>query len=272
MSEANELKQLVREKYGAIAEHSKAENKDSGCGCGCSSSSVDYTVLADNYSNLSGYVEDADLGLGCGLPTEFAQIMAGNTVVDLGSGAGNDAFVARAIVGDTGSVIGIDMTPEMIDKARNNAAKLNFDNVEFRLGDIEAMPLEDASVDVVVSNCVMNLVPDKQKAFAETYRIIKPGGHFSISDIVLEGELPDSVRKSAEMYVGCVSGAQRMTDYLETIQNAGFTNVTVQKKKEIALPDESLLEYLTKEELDAARKQGAGIYSITVYAEKPADI
>lgn len=269
MSEANELKHLVMEKYGAIAEQSKTANKASGCGCGCSN--VDYTVLAENYSNLSGYVEDADLGLGCGLPTEFAQIRAGDTVVDLGSGAGNDAFVARAIVGDTGSVIGIDMTPEMIDKARDNAAKLGFDNVEFRLGDIEAIPVDDASVDVVVSNCVMNLVPDKQKAFSETFRILKPYGHFSISDIVLEGELPDSVRKSAEMYAGCVSGAQQTTDYLETIHNAGFTNVVVQKKKEITLPDEILLKYLTKEELITARKQGAGIYSITVYADRPAD-
>ena len=269
MPEANELKQLIKEKYGAIAGQSKAEDKAAGCGCGCSS--VDYTVLAENYSNLVGYMKDADLGLGCGLPTEFAQIMTGDTVVDLGSGAGNDAFVARAIVGDTGSVIGVDMTPEMIDKARDNATKLKFDNVEFRLGDIEAIPVDDASVDVVVSNCVMNLVPDKQKAFAETFRILKPYGHFSISDIVLEGELPDRVRKSTEMYAGCVSGAQQMTDYLDTIHDAGFTNVVVQKKKEITLPDEILLKYLTIEELNAARKQGAGIYSITVYADKPAE-
>ncbi len=261
MSEANELKQLVREKYGTIAEQSGS------CGCGCSS--VDYTVMAENYSELSGYVADADLGLGCGLPTEFAQMKAGDTVVDLGSGAGNDAFVARSIVGESGNVIGIDMTPEMIEKARNNAAKMNFDNVEFRLGDIEAMPVDDNSVDVVVSNCVMNLVPDKEKAFSETFRILKPGGHFSISDIVLEGELPENVRKSAEMYAGCVSGAQQMTNYLETIHNAGFTGVTVQKKKEINLPDELLLEFLSREEIEDARKSGTGVYSITVYADKP---
>lgn len=268
MSEANELKQLVREKYGAIAEQAKSDSKASSCNCGCSS--VDYTVFADNYSNLAGHVEAADLGLGCGLPTEFARITPGDTVVDLGSGAGNDAFVARALVGDKGSVIGVDMTPEMIGKARTNAAKLKLDNVEFRLGDIEAMPVEDATADVVVSNCVMNLVPDKEKAFAETFRILKPGGHFSISDIVLLGELPDSLRKSAEMYAGCVSGAQQLNAYLETIRNAGFANIAVQKKKEITLPDEILLEYLTIEELRAAREQGAGIYSITVYADKPA--
>ncbi len=267
MPEANELKQLVKEKYGAIAEQSKSDNETSCCGCGCST--VDYSIMADSYTELSGYVEDADLGLGCGLPTEFAQLKAGDTVVDLGSGAGNDAFIARAIVGETGMVIGIDMTPEMIDKARANAAKMNFDNVEFRMGDIEAMPVDDNSVDVVVSNCVMNLVPDKTKAFAETFRILKPGGHFSISDIVLEGELPENVKKSAEMYAGCVAGAQQMDDYLETINNAGFANVTVQKKKEIDLPDEILLEYLSREEIQDARKSGTGIYSITVYADKP---
>lgn len=268
MTEANELKQLVKEKYGAIAEQSKEGNETSCCGCGCST--VDYSVMADDYSELSGYLQDADLGLGCGLPTEFAQMKPGDTVVDLGSGAGNDAFVARAIVGDTGRVIGIDMTPEMIDKARANAEKMKFDNVEFRSGDIESMPIDDKSVDVVVSNCVMNLVPNKTQAFAETFRILKPGGHFSISDIVLEGELPDSVRKSAEMYAGCVSGAVQMTDYLDTIKKSGFANVTVQKKKEITLPDEILLEFLTKGEIDMARKQGVGIYSITVYADKPA--
>jgi arsenite methyltransferase len=268
MLEANKLKQMVKEKYGVIAQQSKTDTETSCCGCGCST--IDYTVMADNYSELSGYMEDADLGLGCGLPTEFAQMKAGDTVVDLGSGAGNDAFVARAIVGSTGRVIGIDMTPEMIDKARANAEKMQFDNVEFRAGDIEAMPIDDNSVDVVVSNCVMNLVPNKAQAFAETFRILKPGGHFSISDIVLEGELPDSVRKSAEMYAGCVSGAEKMTDYLDTIKKAGFANVTVQKKKAITLPDEILLEYLTKDEIDMAREQGAGIYSITVYADKSA--
>jgi arsenite methyltransferase len=268
MLEANKLKQMVKEKYGAIAQQSKTDAETSCCGCGCST--IDYTVMADNYTELSGYMEDADLGLGCGLPTEFAQMKAGDTVVDLGSGAGNDAFVARAIVGDTGRVIGIDMTPEMIDKARANAEKMKFDNVEFRAGDIEAMPIDDQSVDVVVSNCVMNLVPNKVQAFAETFRILKPGGHFSISDIVLEGELPDSVRKSAEMYAGCVSGAEQMTDYLDTIKKAGFVNVTVQKKKAITLPDEILLEFLTKDEIDMAREQGAGIYSITVYADRSA--
>ncbi len=267
MSESNELKQLVKEKYGAIAGQSKADNETSACGCGCST--TDYSLMAENYSTMTGYVEEADLGLGCGLPTEFAQIGVGDTVVDLGSGAGNDAFVARAIVGDSGAVIGIDMTPEMIEKARRNATKLNIDNVEFRLGDIESMPLEDNTADVVVSNCVMNLVPDKEKAFSETWRILKPGGHFSISDIVLEGDLPDGLKKSAEMYAGCVSGAQQMDDYLDIIQKTGFVNIQVQKKKKILLPDDLLQPYLSESELQNVRESGAGVFSITVYADKP---
>lgn len=183
---------------------------------------IEFSVFADDYSNLKGYNEAADLGLGCGLPTEFAKIQKGQTVVDLGSGAGNDCFVARAETGETGQVIGLDFTPEMIDKARTNAKKLGFSNVRFIYGDIEAIPLEDNVADVVVSNCVMNLVPSKEKAYAETYRILKPGGHFSISDIVIEGELPEELKKAAEMYAGCVSGAIQKDDYLSIITKSGF--------------------------------------------------
>lgn len=183
---------------------------------------IESSVFADDYSNLKGYNEAADLGLGCGLPTEFAKIQKGQTVVDLGSGAGNDCFVARAETGETGQVIGLDFTPEMIDKARTNAKKLGFSNVRFIYGDIEAIPLEDNVADVVVSNCVMNLVPSKEKAYAETYRILKPGGHFSISDIVIEGELPEELKKAAEMYAGCVSGAIQKDDYLSIITKSGF--------------------------------------------------
>jgi SAM-dependent methyltransferase len=269
MSVAKDLKKLVKEKYGSIALRSKTGTGTSCCGSGGGCSTVDYTMIEQGYSNLSGYVPDADMGLGCGIPTEFARINPGDTVVDLGAGAGNDAFIARSIVGDTGAVIGIDMTPEMIDKARANAAKLNLDNVEFRLGEIEEIPVADETADVVVSNCVMNLVPDKSKAFSETFRILKQGGHFSISDIVLEGELPDKVRQSAELYAGCVSGAQQLEQYLETIRNAGFAHIVVQQKKAISIPDEILLSYLSEEELRDARSQGAGIYSVTVYADKP---
>lgn len=266
---SEQLKQLVKEKYSQIADQNKDLNQSSCCGATCGCSTVDYTVMADDYSNLSGYVADADLGLGCGLPTEFALIKEGDTVVDLGSGAGNDAFVARSIVGEKGKVIGIDFTEKMIEKAKANAQKLNYGNVEFRQGDIENMPLGGNVADVVVSNCVLNLVPDKKQAFAETFRILKKGGHFSVSDIVLVGTLPEGLQKNAEMYAGCVSGAIQKDEYLNTIKSAGFTNVKVQKEKPITLPDEILREYLTAGEVEEFKTGKTGIYSITVYAEKP---
>jgi SAM-dependent methyltransferase len=264
-----QLKQMVKEKYGQIAEQSKTTNATSCCGAtGCGT--IDYSVMADDYTQLEGYVANADLGLGCGLPTEFAQIKAGDTVVDLGSGAGNDAFVARSIVGETGKVIGIDFTDKMIEKARTNAKALNFTNVEFRQGDIENMPLAGNSADVVVSNCVLNLVPDKKLAFAETFRVLKKGGHFSVSDIVLVGDLPEGLQKNAEMYAGCVSGAIQKDEYVKIIKEAGFTNITLQKEKRISLPDEILKEYLTPEAMADFKTGSTGIFSITVYAEKPA--
>lgn len=266
---SEQLKQLVKEKYGQIAEQSKAENESSCCGATCGCATVDYTLMADDYSQLNGYVADADLGLGCGLPTEFAQIKEGDTVVDLGSGAGNDAFVARSIVGEKGKVIGIDFTDKMIEKARANAKKLNFTNVEFRHGDIENMPLAGNSADVVVSNCVLNLVPDKKQAFAETFRVLKKGGHFSVSDIVLVGDLPEGLQKSAEMYAGCVSGAIQKMEYLSIIKEAGFNKIDIQKEKRITLPDEILKEYLSPKEMEDFKIGNTGIFSITVYAEKP---
>ncbi|MCA4893842.1 MAG: arsenite methyltransferase [Cytophagales bacterium] len=263
-----QLKQMVKEKYGQIAEQSKTTNETSCCGAtGCGT--IDYSVMADDYTQLKGYVANADLGLGCGLPTEFAKIKAGDTVVDLGSGAGNDAFVARSIVGETGKVIGIDFTDKMIEKARANAKALNFTNVEFRQGDIENMPLAGNIADVVVSNCVLNLVPDKKLAFAETFRVLKKGGHFSVSDIVLVGDLPEGLQKNAEMYAGCVSGAIQKDEYVKIIKEAGFTNITLQKEKRITLPDEILKEYLTPEAMADFKTGSTGIFSITVYAEKP---
>ena len=271
MNTDSEIKEMVKEKYGAIAQQSKDENQSSCCGSGCGCGPVEFSVMAEDYTTLPGYVADADLALGCGLPTEFAQIKPGDTVVDLGSGAGNDCFIARSIVGETGRVIGVDMTVPMVEKARANAAKLRFLNVEFRLGDIEHMPIEDNMADVVVSNCVMNLVPDKQKAFAETYRITKPGGHFSISDIVLQGQLTDELRKEASLYAGCISGAIQKDEYLETIRNAGFTNITVQKERKIDIPNEVLARVLTLEQLREFKRTRVGIFSITVYADKPKD-
>lgn len=264
-----ELKKMVQEKYSAIALQSKEQNETSCCGAGSCCTTVDYTIMSDNYEALEGYAADADLGLGCGLPTEFALIKPGDTVVDLGSGAGNDCFVARAITGETGKVIGVDMTEAMVQRAKENAAKLGFTNVEFRLGDIEDLPMAANKADVVVSNCVLNLVPDKEKAFKEMYRVLKPGAHFSISDVVLEGNLPEGIQKEAEMYAGCVAGALQKSVYLSIIEKTGFKNVKVQKQKAIVVPDEIWLNYLSPDELEQYKKSGTGIFSITVYGEKP---
>lgn len=268
MKTDQELKNLVKEMYSEIALQTKATNETGCCGTGCGCSTIDAALMAEDYSNLAGYAPDADLGLGCGLPTEFAQIKPGDVVVDLGSGAGNDAFVARSIVGPTGKVIGVDFTETMINKAKANAQKLNYQNVQFRHGDIEDLPIANATADVVVSNCVLNLVPNKQKAFSEMHRIIKPSGHFSVSDIVLKGDLPDALRKNAELYAGCVSGAISKDEYLKTIEASGFVDVTVQKEKKIVLPPDLLAMYLSPEELAKVDAGDLGIYSITVFGKK----
>lgn len=267
MEKEQELKSIVKERYTKIAEQGKAENAASCCGATTPSNKV-YNIMMDDYSKTGGYVEDADLGLGCGLPTEFAKIKNGDTVIDLGSGAGNDCFVARHETGVEGKVIGIDFTPIMIEKARNNAEKLGFNNVEFREGDIDAMPVNDNVADVIVSNCVLNLVPNKTKVISEIHRVLKPGGHFSVSDIVLEGELPTALKEDAEMYAGCVSGAIQKEGYLQMLLDQGFRNVEVQKVKPIIIPDDILTKYLSQEELKAFNNGGTGIFSITVYGEK----
>ena len=270
MKNENEIKELVKEKYSQIATQSRTINASSCCGAtGCGNDEV-YNIMADDYTKLEGYVADADLGLGCGLPTEFAQIKEGDVVIDLGSGAGNDAFIARRITGEKGKVIGIDFTEAMITRARENAEKLGYTNVEFRQGDIESMPVTANKVDVIVSNCVLNLVPNKHKVFSEIYRVLKPGGHFSISDIVLEGELPAKWKEVAELYAGCVSGAIQRSEYLGIIKEAGFSNITLQKDKTIVIPDEILAEYLSAEEITEYKKGNVRITSITVFAEKPA--
>ena len=268
MNTDNEIKEMVRQKYSAIASQEKSDNTASCCGSGCCSTEV-YNRMTDDYSAVEGYTPEADLGLGCGLPTQFAKIKKGDVVIDLGSGAGNDAFIARNETGETGKVMGIDFTPAMVEKARQNAEKLGFNNVEFRQGDIEHMPVSDNIADVIVSNCVLNLVPNKQAVIQEIFRVLKPGAHFSISDIVLEGNLPASLQQAAEMYAGCVSGAIQKDHYLEFIKTTGFTNITVQKEKAINIPDDILLQYLSSRELEAFRNSNTGIDSITVYAEKP---
>jgi len=268
METQEQVKELVRQKYSEIALQDKETNQSSCCGSGGCSTEV-YNIMADDYTQLEGYNPDADLGLGCGLPTQFAKIKKGDVVIDLGRGAGNDAFIARHETGETGKVIGIDFTPAMIEKARQNAEVRGFHNVEFRQGDIEKMPVGGNLADVIVSNCVLNLVPNKDGVIKEIYRVLKPGGHFSISDIVLEGELPTEIRQAAEMYAGCVAGAIQKQVYLALIEANGFKNITVQKDKAIIVPDDILSQYLSEDQLTAFKQSGTGIRSITVYAEKP---
>ncbi|MCO5241551.1 MAG: arsenite methyltransferase [Chitinophagaceae bacterium] len=268
MNNNEEIKEMVRQKYSEIALQDKDTNASSCCGAGGCSTEV-YNIMSEDYNELNGYNPDADLGLGCGLPTQFAKIKKGDTVIDLGSGAGNDCFIARAETGETGRVIGIDFTEAMIDKARTNAEKLGFKNVEFRQGDIEKMPVTANVADVVVSNCVLNLVPDKQAVFAEIFRVLKPGGHFSISDIVVTGTLPEQIKTAAEMYAGCVAGAIDKDEYINHITQAGFNNVTIQKDKPIIVPDDILKNYLNDEEIALYKSNATIIRSITVYAEKP---
>ena len=271
MKSDTQIKELVKEKYAAIAQQSQTQNATSCCGAtsSCCGDEV-YNIMADDYTQLEGYNADADLGLGCGLPTEFAKIKEGDTVVDLGSGAGNDAFIARSFTGEKGKVLGVDFTEAMIARARDNAEKLGLNNVEFRLGDIDNMPVTSNYADVIVSNCVLNLVPDKNKVINEILRVLKPGGHFSISDIVLEGHLPDRWKEVAELYAGCVSGAIQKQVYLEIIEAAGFKNIILQKDKAIIIPDNILANYLNADEIAEYKNGNTKITSITVYAEKPA--
>jgi len=267
MKNENDLKEIVKNKYAEIALQDKETNQSSCCGSGCCSDEV-YNIMSEDYQQLDGYNPDADLGLGCGLPTQFAKIKKGDLVIDLGSGAGNDAFVARHETGETGKVIGIDFTPAMIEKARSNAGLRGFNNVEFRTGDIEKMPVTSNVADVIVSNCVLNLVPNKDGVFKEIFRVLKPGAHFSISDIVLVGDLPENIKSAAEMYAGCVSGAIQKQVYLELISQNGFVNVTLQKEKPINIAGDILKNYLSEEELNDFKTGNTGIFSITVFAEK----
>lgn len=271
MSNDQKIKELVKQKYSEIVLQERILNQSSCCGSGHSSKEV-HNIMSEDYNALDGYNQDADLGLGCGLPTQFAKIKEGQTVIDLGSGAGNDCFIARAETGASGKVIGIDFTSAMIEKARKNAEKMSFNNVEFRQGDIENMPVNNDVADVIVSNCVLNLVPNKDNVFKEIFRVLKPGGYFSISDVVLIGELPEKLQKAAEMYVGCVSGAIQRSAYLDLIKSNSFQNIIVQKEKPIVIPDDILKNYLDESEMIHFKNSEGGIYSITIYAEKPKNV
>jgi arsenite methyltransferase len=261
-----EIKKIVKDKYSEIAD---GKSKDCCSKTSCCGPADDVVRnIQDNYADQKGYVKEADLGLGCGLPTEFALIKEGETVVDLGSGAGNDVFVSHSLVGKTGRVIGIDFTESMINKAEQNKKKLGYTNVEFKLGEIENMPLETNIADVVISNCVMNLVPNKEKAFKEVYRIIKPGGRFCISDIVLQGNMPEKLQKSAELYAGCIGGALKQEDYINIIEKSGFTKVEIKKSRTIDFPDDAISALGIAKEVAEFRKGAGGIFSITVVGTK----
>jgi arsenite methyltransferase len=243
-----EIKNIVQQRYAAVA-------RDDGCVCDsrcCGEATTNVTPLV-NYGDLAlEIVSGADLGLGCGIPTRDAGIRPGDTVLDLGCGAGVDVFLAAKAVGHSGRVIGVDMTPEMIAKAWNNAVKGNFRNVDFRLGEIEDLPMDNASVDVVISNCVINLAPDKSRVFAEIYRVLRPGGHFSISDMVTYGVVPPSVREDLELWAGCIAGAMDRDEYLELIRQTGFEEIYIK----------NFSEY------DVYKGNGYGIASITLEAHK----
>ncbi len=258
----NEIKEVVKRTYTNVV------NNATGCCSPSCCSPAEDSYFGEDYSAIEGYEKDADFGLGCGIPTKYAQIAAGNTVLDLGAGAGNDVFIARSIVGDTGQVLGVDMTEAMIDMANANKQKLGYENVEFLLGDIEDLPIEDHTVDVVISNCVLNLVPNKLLAYSEIYRVLKSGGHFCISDIALNGDLPVDLLNAAEMYAGCASGALERSEYLDVIKRAGFKNVIVVEEHQINIPDEMLLRHISKDDLSIYRKSENAILSITVYGRK----
>lgn len=266
MKSADEIKDIVKNTYGEIA-----RQEGSCCGpTGCCDT-LGGTSFAESYQGLDGYFPEADLGLGCGIPTEYAGIEPGQTVIDLGSGAGNDVFVVRALVGTEGRVIGLDMVPDMVAKAQGNKAKLGYENVEFHLGEIEDMPLDSDLADVLVSNCVLNLVPDKQKAFTEIHRVLKPGGHFCVSDIVLEGELPEALATAAIAYAGCVAGAQNKDEYMATIKAAGFDQAAIRATRKVLLPDRLLNDLLGAQAAADLKESGFGIYSITVVGYKESE-
>ena len=271
-----EIKKVVREGYAKIV-------KQGSCGCGPVNSCCGNADLAQSVSKNIGYTEEeittvpdgANLGLGCGNPVALASLKEGETVLDLGSGAGFDCFLAADRVGERGRVIGVDMTPEMIEKARENAAKGNYANVEFRLGEIESIPVDDNSVDIVISNCVINLAPDKRKVFKEAYRALKPGGRLMVSDIVLLEELPDFIKSSIEAYIGCVSGAILKDDYLEAVKEAGFEEVVI--IDETPFPIETLINDPTaqavitilKIPVEEVKRIGSAVLSVKVRGVKP---
>jgi len=222
------IKKLVQEKYGEVAKSGSSCCAPAVSCCSDPGSSIEIsTQIGYTETELQSVPEGANLGLGCGNPIALASLKMGETVLDLGAGAGLDCFLAAKQLGETGTVIGVDMTPEMVDRAKENAKQAGFRNVDFRLGELERLPVADGSVDVVISNCVINLVPNKKQVFSEIFRVLKPEGRFVVSDIVLQNDLPEPVRHSAEAYVGCVSGAVIQDKYLRLIEEAGFGEIRI---------------------------------------------
>ncbi|MBN1456050.1 MAG: arsenite methyltransferase [Methanomicrobia archaeon] len=270
----DELRKTVREGYAKIVK------KERSC-CAPVSSCCGSTDWSEEISKKIGYTDEelksvpegANLGLGCGNPIALASLREGEIVMDLGSGAGFDAFLAAARVGNTGKVIGVDMTPEMIERARLNAEKGKYENVEFRLGEIENLPVEDNSIDVVISNCVINLSPDKERVFKEAYRVLKPGGRLMVSDIVLLKELPEPIKNSIDAYIGCISGAMMKDEYLKTIQDAGFENITIvaESSSPVAcmVNDPTARAILTVIPPEKLNEIGMMVQSIKVMGRKP---
>jgi len=264
-----ETRALVRERYAAVARGEDGCCGTSSCGCGETMAPDGLDTIGAAYEGVSGHVAEADLNLGCGVPTRHAALEPGERVLDLGSGAGNDAFIARHEVGPDGHVLGVDMTPGMIAKARANTDKLGFQNVEFREGQLEELPVDSASIDVTLSNCVLNLVPDKGRAFDEMFRVLRPGGRFCISDIVATAELPPAVRDVAALHVGCVAGAMPEADYLALLRAAGFRDVRFVEEKPIGLSDQALAAHMSATEIAEFRASGIGIKSVTVLGTRP---
>ena len=257
VNQAAAIKEEVKEKYAEIAKGNLDAIKTNSKSCSCESQ-VKVADLFPHYSNedKTAIPEGADLGLGCGTPAAFADIEKGMTVLDLGSGTGIDCFVASRRVGEKGKVIGVDMTEEMIAKANENKRKVNAVNIDFRLGEIESLPVDSGTVDRVISNCVINLVPDKKKAFSEIFRVLKPGGKFTVSDIVTDGPVTDEERCDASLWAGCIAGALDQKDYLSVIDKAGFTGTRV----------------ISLKKHDYQLKSGTGIYSMTVAATKSGNL
>jgi len=271
INSGTDLKELVKENYNKLALLDTETAKKCCCNPAAPApvAKKAYTIMSEDYSNLKGYEPDADLGVGCGLPTKYARIKKGDTVVDLGSGAGNDCFIAREEAGETGRIIGIDFAPNMIERARNNAEKRGFANMEFLEGDIENMPLPDETADVVVSNCVLNLLPRKDRIFKEIYRVLKRGGHFCVSDVVLNGYFSKEFTDNAAMYAGCIASAIQRDEYLSEIEKANFADIKVESTKSVLIPDDVLEFHLDADSIAKYKTGNVGIYSITVTGKRP---